>query len=47
MVLWLIGAGSITGVPLLNGFVSNWLLFNAALQVHQPIWHSFRGSQVF
>jgi multicomponent Na+:H+ antiporter subunit A len=37
MVLWLIGAGSITGVPLLNGFVSKWLLFNAALQVHQPI----------
>jgi NADH:ubiquinone oxidoreductase subunit 5 (subunit L)/multisubunit Na+/H+ antiporter MnhA subunit len=37
MVLWLIGAGSITGVPLLNGFVSKWLLFNAALQVHQPL----------
>ena len=38
MILWLIGAGSITGVPLLNGFVSKWLLFNAALQVHQPIF---------
>jgi multicomponent Na+:H+ antiporter subunit A len=38
MVLWLIGAGSITGVPLLNGFVSKWLLFNAALQVHQPLF---------
>jgi len=37
MVLWLIGAGAITGIPLLNGFVSKWLLFNAALQAHQPI----------
>ena len=37
MALWLIGAGAIAGVPLLNGFVSKWLLFNAALQAHQPI----------
>ena len=37
MVLWLLGAASITGIPLLNGFVSKWLLFNAALQVHQPL----------
>lgn len=37
MVLWMIGAGAITGIPLLNGFVSKWLLFNAALQAHQPI----------
>lgn len=37
MVLWMIGAGAITGIPLLNGFVSKWLLFNAALQANQPI----------
>jgi NADH:ubiquinone oxidoreductase subunit 5 (subunit L)/multisubunit Na+/H+ antiporter MnhA subunit len=37
MVFWMIGAGAITGIPLLNGFVSKWLLFNAALQAHQPI----------
>jgi NADH:ubiquinone oxidoreductase subunit 5 (subunit L)/multisubunit Na+/H+ antiporter MnhA subunit len=37
MLLWLVGAASITGIPLLNGFVSKWLLFNAALQVHQPL----------
>ena len=37
MVLWMVGAASITGIPLLNGFVSKWLLFNAALQVHQPL----------
>ena len=35
--LWLIGAGAIAGLPLLNGFVSKWLLFNAALQAHQPM----------
>ena len=37
MALWLIGAGAIAGLPLLNGFVSKWLLFNAALDAHQPI----------
>ena len=30
--LWLIGAGAIAGVPLLSGFVSKWLIYNAALQ---------------
>lgn len=34
---WLILAGSIAGVPLLSGFVSKWLLFNAAMQVGQPL----------
>lgn len=29
--LWLVSAGGITGVPLLNGFVSKWLLYVAAL----------------
>jgi len=32
MFLWLIGAGSIAGVPLLSGFVSKWLIYNAALE---------------
>lgn len=35
--IWLILAGSIAGVPLLSGFVSKWLLFNAALDVGQII----------
>ena len=30
--LWLIGAGAIAGVPLLSGFVSKWLIYNAALE---------------
>ena len=34
---WLIVAGGIAGVPLLNGFVSKWLIYNAALEVHQPV----------
>ena len=34
---WLIVAGGIAGVPLLNGFVSKWLLYNAALGAHQPV----------
>ncbi len=29
---WLIGAGAISGVPLFSGFVSKWLIYNAALQ---------------
>ncbi len=33
--LWLIMAGSIAGLPLLSGFVSKWLLYNAALQAGQ------------
>ncbi|WP_211256235.1 proton-conducting transporter membrane subunit [Edaphobacter aggregans] len=35
--LWLVVAGGIAGIPLLNGFVSKWLLYNAALDAHQPI----------
>lgn len=37
MQIWLICAAGIAGVPLLNGFVSKWMLYNAALEVHQPI----------
>ena len=37
MLLWLIGAGSICGVPLLGGFVSKWLIYNAALEAGQVI----------
>ncbi|HVP78368.1 MAG TPA: proton-conducting transporter membrane subunit, partial [Thermodesulfobacteriota bacterium] len=37
MVLWLIGAGSISGLPLLSGFVSKWLIYNAALEAGQFI----------
>ena len=37
MAIWLVAAGSIAGVPLLSGFVSKWLLYSAALEVHQPI----------
>jgi multicomponent Na+:H+ antiporter subunit A len=37
MALWLIGAGSISGLPLLSGFVSKWLIYNAALEAGQFI----------
>lgn len=37
MGVWLLAAGGIAGVPLLNGFVSKWLLYSAALDAHQPI----------
>jgi multicomponent Na+:H+ antiporter subunit A len=37
MGLWLVLAGSIAGAPLLNGFVSKWLLYNAALEAGQPV----------
>ncbi len=37
MTLWLIGAGSIVGLPLLSGFVSKWLIYNAALEAGQII----------
>jgi multicomponent Na+:H+ antiporter subunit A len=37
MKIWLVAAGGIAGIPLLNGFVSKWLLYNAALQAHQPL----------
>jgi len=35
MGLWLVGAGSISGVPLLSGFVSKWLIYIAALEAGQ------------
>lgn len=30
--IWIVAAASIAGVPLTNGFVAKWLLFNAALE---------------
>jgi NADH:ubiquinone oxidoreductase subunit 5 (subunit L)/multisubunit Na+/H+ antiporter MnhA subunit len=35
--LWLVVAAGIAGVPLLNGFVSKWLVYNAALEAGQTI----------
>ncbi len=35
--VWLAAAASITGVPLTNGFVAKWLLFNAALDANQAV----------
>lgn len=37
LALWLVAAGGIAGVPLLNGFVSKWLLYDAALEAGQPV----------
>lgn len=37
MTAWLIGAGAISGVPLLSGFVSKWLIYNAALEAGQVV----------
>lgn len=37
MKIWLVCAAGIAGVPLFNGFVSKWMLYNAALEAHQPI----------
>jgi multicomponent Na+:H+ antiporter subunit A len=34
---WLVCAGSIAGLPLMSGFVSKWLLYNAALEVGQLV----------
>lgn len=33
--LWLVVAGSVAGLPLLSGFASKWLLYNAALEAGQ------------
>jgi multicomponent K+:H+ antiporter subunit A len=30
-VIWMIGAAAISGVPLMNGFVAKWLIYDAAL----------------
>jgi multicomponent Na+:H+ antiporter subunit A len=35
--LWVVGAAGIAGVPLLNGFVSKWLVYDAALEAGQPM----------
>jgi multicomponent Na+:H+ antiporter subunit A len=35
--IWLTAAAAIVGVPLTTGFVAKWLLFDAALDAHQPI----------
>jgi len=37
MAIWLVASASIAGLPLLNGFVGKWLLFNAALEARQPL----------
>ncbi|MEA4909772.1 MAG: NADH-quinone oxidoreductase subunit L, partial [Anaerolineaceae bacterium] len=34
---WLVSAGAIAGIPLLSGFTSKWLLYNAALEAGQPV----------
>ena len=35
--VWLVAAAAIVGVPLTNGFVAKWLLFNAALDANQAV----------
>ena len=35
--VWLIAAAAIVGLPLTNGFVAKWLLFNAALDANQAV----------
>jgi multicomponent Na+:H+ antiporter subunit A len=37
MWVWLLCAGGIAGVPLLNGFVSKWILYSAAIESNQPV----------
>ena len=37
MMIWLTASASIAGLPLFNGFASKWLLFDAALEAHQPL----------
>lgn len=36
-LVWLVSAAAIMGVPLTNGFVAKWLLFNAALEANQAV----------
>lgn len=36
-VIWITAAAAIMGVPLTNGFVSKWLVFEAALDAHQAV----------
>ena len=35
--VWATCAAGIAGVPLLNGFASKWLIYNAALEANQPL----------
>ena len=35
--VWLVAAAAIVGVPLTNGFVAKWLLFDAALDANQAV----------
>jgi multicomponent K+:H+ antiporter subunit A len=35
--VWLVAAAAIVGLPLTNGFVAKWLLFNAALDANQAV----------
>ena len=35
--VWLVAAAAIVGVPLTNGFVAKWLLFDAALEANQAV----------
>jgi len=36
-LVWIVCASGIAGVPLVNGFVSKWLLYDAALEANQPL----------
>ncbi|MGD0186911.1 MAG: NADH-quinone oxidoreductase subunit L [Roseiarcus sp.] len=36
-LVWLVSAAAIAGVPLTNGFVAKWLLFDAALEAKQAV----------
>ena len=36
-LIWLVAAAAIVGVPLTNGFVAKWLLFDAALEAKQAV----------
>jgi multicomponent K+:H+ antiporter subunit A len=35
--IWLVAAAAIVGIPLSNGFVAKWLLYDAALEGGQPV----------
>jgi len=35
--IWITAAAAIVGVPLTNGFVAKWLIFDAALDAHQAV----------
>jgi len=36
-LFWLVNAGAISGLPLMSGFVSKWLMYNAALEAGQVV----------